>query len=150
MAAMARNPGRRHAVLCAAILWLAAPAMALAGERLSNDQIAKALSGVTLDGVYDSGAFFSETYNDDNSIRYHDVSGADSGEWSVKGGKFCTFYESQDGACFYVEQDGANCFTFFEPEETGGETAPPKKDWTSRGWNREHPSTCPTVPEVAL
>ena len=48
------------------------------------------------------------------SIRYHDVNGADSGEWSVKDDTFCTFYEGQEGACFFVERDGANCFTFFE------------------------------------
>jgi hypothetical protein len=128
---------------------LAAP-QATAGERVAERDIASLLSGVTLDGIYNNGAFFTETYKEDGSVRYHDMDGADSGQWSVKDGKFCTFYEQQEGACFFVERDGDNCFTFFVPDEAGGANAGPARDWTSRGWDRSKPSTCPTAPEIQL
>ena len=124
--------------------------MARAGERVPETEIAGLLSGVTLDGIYLGGAFFSETYNEDGSVRYHDVGKSDSGRWSVRDGKFCTFYDSQEGACFFVERDGANCFTFYVPDEAGGPMAGPAKDCTSRGWDRRKPATCPTAPEIQL
>ncbi|BCP55376.1 hypothetical protein K32_39930 [Kaistia sp. 32K] len=143
-------------VLCAALSvvlsvaqWTGSAA-ARAGERVPEKEIEKSLSGVTLDGIYNNGAFFSETYNEDGSVRYHDIDGSDSGQWSVQAGKFCTFYESQQGACFFVERDGPNCFTFFVPDEKGGPNAGPAKEWTSRGWDRRKPSTCPTAPEIRL
>lgn len=161
-AALYSNPSRierRRTVLAGLAVLLAMAAPVIAGERMPEADIAKTFSGVTLDGVYATGAFFSESYNEDGTIRYHDVEGADSGEWSVQNGKFCTFYQDQQGACFFVERDGSNCFTFFEPEDVtapapkDGTTPPepgPKKDWTSRGWDRSHPSTCPKAPEVQL
>ena len=90
-----------------------------------------------------------DLFKDDGSIRYHDVNGSDSGEWSVKDDTFCTFYESQQGACFFVERDGKNCFTFFEArgDQNG---PPPPSTWTSRGWNRESKSTCPTPPGAEI
>ncbi len=133
--------------ICAGLL---ASGDAGAGQRLFGFEIGKIFSGMTLDGIYEDGTFFSETYFDDDSIRYHDVNGADSGEWSVKGDTFCTFYESQQGACFYVERDGDNCFTFFEAiEDASGKTSP-ADTWTSRGWNRERHSTCPTPPGAEI
>jgi len=121
-----------------------------AGERLRDGEIERSFAGVTLDGVYRDGTFFSESYHEDGSIRYHDADGADSGEWSVRDGRFCTFYESQQGACFFVERDGANCFTFFAETQSGSGPSKPEPDWTSRGWNRSLPPTCPKAPEIAL
>ena len=74
----------------------------LAGEKLPESEIAKTFSGMSLDGTYHDGEFFSETYNEDGSIRYHGAESADSGEWSVENGRFCTFYESGQGACLFV------------------------------------------------
>jgi hypothetical protein len=120
-----------------------------AGERLPGSQIDKTFAGVTLDGIYEDGTFFTETYFDDGSIRYHDVNRSDSGEWSVRGDTFCTFYEDQSGACFFVERDGDNCFTFFEAvEESGGRKK--AAEWTSRGWNRDREATCKTPPEAEI
>lgn len=150
-----REPARPPLIRAIALAGLAAVAVlvatpAPAGERVLERDIAALLSGVTLDGIYNNGAFFSETYNEDGSVRYHDVDGSDSGQWSVQAGKFCTFYETQQGACFFVERDGANCFTFFVPDEAGGPDAGPAKEWTSRGWDRRKPATCPTAPEIQL
>ena len=120
-----------------------------AGQRMTSSEIEGAFNGITLDGIYNDGTFFSETYKDDGSIRYHDRNGSDSGEWSVKGDTFCTFYESQQGACFFVERDGKNCYTFFEAR--GDQNGPaPSGAWTSRGWNREGKSTCPTPPGAEI
>jgi hypothetical protein len=142
-----KSTHRRFAALAGAIVFALAPVAAEAGKRLGEQEIAKALTGVTLDGIYSDGSYFTETYHEDGTIRYWDAVAADSGEWSIKNGQFCTFYEGQQGACFTVEEDGANCFTFYEKDEKTG--AIPTA-WTSRGWNRESPPTCPQPPEVQL
>jgi hypothetical protein len=136
------------AVLAVALVSL--PDAGAAGERLFGFEMAKAFSGITLDGIYDDGSFFSETYFEDGSIRYHDVHGADSGQWSVEGDTFCTFYDSQQGACFFVEKDGDNCFSFYEAVEGADGKLEPNETWTSRGWNRQADPTCPTPPEAEI
>jgi hypothetical protein len=128
------------------LAFLAAPPAAASG--MSADQIEATFSGATLDGIYFDGTYFTETYHDDGTIRYWDGISADSGEWSVEHGQFCTFYEGQEGACFTVERDGDNCFTFFEKDADTGAIDP--KKWTSRGWIRGHDNTCPDVPKAKL
>lgn len=136
------------ACLLAALLFAVAASPGMAGDRMDASAMGNAFRGIILDGVYADGAFFSETYFEDGAIRYHDVNGADSGEWSVRDETFCTFYERQDGGCFFVERDGDNCFTFYEAveNEDGHRTADTR--WSSRGWNRDRPATCPTPPEA--
>jgi hypothetical protein len=119
-----------------------------ASDTLDAGQIEAALLGVTLDGIYADGTYFTETYHDDYSVRYWDANGADSGRWSIRKNLFCTFYEAQQGACFQVRRDGDNCFSFFEMDDQKPSVA--KTDWTSRGWNREKPSTCPAPPAAAI
>jgi hypothetical protein len=121
-----------------------------AGRSMVAAEIETVFRGITLDGVYNDGAFFSETYFDDGSIRYHDALGADSGDWSVRGNMFCTFYEGQQGSCFFVVREGDNCFTFFEPERGPGGEIVPRESWTSRGWNREQKATCIMPPEAVI
>ena len=141
---------RRRRCAALALLGVAVAGPVWAGERIAATDLRGALSGVTLDGIYRDGSFFSETYGEDGSIRYHDSEGADSGEWSIKGETFCTFYQSLEGACFFVERDGTNCFTFFAAAEASDGSVKPEADWTSRGWARGKPSTCPTQPEVSI
>jgi hypothetical protein len=135
--------------------WLAVAVLAggigpgMAGSLIEPGKLSATFSGMTLDGVYADGTNFTETYGDDGSIRYHDVDRSDSGTWTVRGDTFCTFYESAKGACFYVERDGANCFTFLNSVDRHGSPAPADK-WTSRGWDRAHPSTCPKPPEASI
>ena len=130
----------------AAMALLAAPAAA--GTPMTGPDIEAILGGVTLDGVYFSGDYFTEVYRLDGTIRYWDAIAADSGEWSVQDSQFCTFYESQEGACFTVERDGDNCFTFFEKDPDTGAIDP--KKWTSRGWIRGRDNTCPETPSADL
>lgn len=121
-----------------------------AGQSMAAAEIEETFRGITLDGVYNDGTFFSETYFDDGSIRYHDAFGADSGDWWVRGDMFCTFYEMQQGSCFFVVREGDNCFTFFEPERGPGGEIVPRENWTSRGWNREDDATCVKPPEAVI
>ena len=138
------------------LAWAAAAVMALsvgvaeAGQSMVASEIEKSFRGVTLDGIYNDGTFFSETYFDDGSIRYHDAAGADSGDWSVRENLFCTFYEGQQGACFFVEREGANCFIFFEPVRAADGRIVPREIWTSRGWNRKAAATCSKPPEAVI
>jgi hypothetical protein len=121
-----------------------------AGSRMAEADIEQAFRGVTLDGVYYDGSFFSETYFEDGTIRYHDAFGADSGDWSVRENMFCTFYDGQQGACFFVVREGTNCFTFFEPVKAPDGSVKPRDDWTSRGWNRQAEATCSKPPEAVI
>jgi hypothetical protein len=136
------------AALVGVLLLAIAVAPAAAGNRMSEADIEATLGGTTLDGVYFNGTYFTEAYHEDGTIRYWDAVSADSGEWSVKDGQFCTFYEGQEGACFDVERDGANCFTFYEKNADSGAVDP--KKWTSRGWIRGHDNTCPEAPKADL
>ena len=145
-----KSTGKRVAGRALSLLLMLVAGVAIAGTRLTGAEIDHAMRGITLDGIYKDGTFFSETYNDDGSIRYHDDEGSDSGDWSVKDNTFCTFYDSQEGACFFVERDGTNCFTFFKAVTGDDGTVSPSPDWTSRGWSREHASTCPKPPEAAI
>ena len=121
-----------------------------AGQSMASGEIESTFRGITLDGVYNDGAFFSETYFEDGSIRYRDALGADSGDWSVRGDMFCTFYEMQQGSCFFVVREGDNCFTFFEPERGPDGEIVPRESWTSRGWNRDQEATCVRPPEAVI
>jgi hypothetical protein len=138
----------RLPILALAAAVLAGSPAAMAAERMNAADIETALDGITLDGIYANGTYFTETYHDDHSIRYWDANGADSGEWSIENGLFCTFYDSLQGACFAVERDGDNCFSFFEVDSNDPSGA--RADWNSRGWDRTKRSTCPAAPEVSL
>ena len=115
---------------------------AAADDMLDEGAIAATLTGITLDGVYADGGFFSETYAAGGAIAYRDRNGKSDGTWSIKDGMFCTFYENQQGACFFVRREGDNCFAFIEPKLGAGGSKVPRETWTSRGWNRATPSTC--------
>jgi hypothetical protein len=143
-----KSTKRLRLALVAAFLFACGGAEAV--ERLHGYEIRHAFPGITLDGVYRNGAFFSETYNEDGTIRYHDTNGADSGRWEAILDKFCTYYESQQGACFYVVRDGTNCFTFYQVIEGRSPRDIGSDDWTSRGWNRAQPATCPKAPEAEI
>jgi hypothetical protein len=129
------------ALLVAAALAGPAPA-AVAEDFLGDAAIRTAFAGVTLDGVYAEGIFFTETYAADGTIAYVDRNGPNTGTWSVRDGMFCTFYQAQQGACFFVRRDGENCYAFFEPKAGAGGSKVPRDVWTSRGWDRARPSTC--------
>jgi len=102
-----------------------------AGQSMNGSEIEKTFRSVTLDGIYGDGRFFSETYFDDGTIRYHEADGADSGDWSVREDMFCTFYEGMEGGCFFVYREGANCFIFFAAVESAGGVLVPDDSLTA-------------------
>ena len=122
---------------------------ALAGQTMTEAEITATFTGMTLDGTYLDGTYFTETYHDDGTIRYWDAVGADSGEWEVKDGQFCTFYDSQQGACFSVERDGANCFTFYERDDQDRRDRPRRDGRRAAGTGPTTPPA-PPRPEVGL
>jgi hypothetical protein len=144
-----KSIGLRVGSAVAAIITLTVIA-AEAGQSMVSPEIEGTFRGMTLDGIYNDGTFFSETYFDDGSIRYHDAAGADSGDWSVQEDMFCTFYEAQQGACFFVVREGPNCFIFFEPVRGDDGRVVPRETWTSRGWNRSSAATCAKPPEAVI
>ena len=144
----AKSTDKRLMAAALAALVAMAATSAGAGTPMTSDEIETSLSGVTLDGIYLDGNYFTETYHEDGTIRYWDAVSADSGEWAIQADQFCTFYEDQEGACFTVERDGANCFTFYEKDAKSGMIDPNR--WTSRGWNRAHDNTCPEAPAAKL
>ena len=148
---LAERRTKSIALLVSAALALILTAFATnAGRILNASEIEKTFRGITLDGIYDDGRFFSETYFDDGSIRYHDADGADSGDWSVRKDMFCTFYGGQEGACFFVIRDGANCFIFFGSIEGADGGLMPDESWTAQGWNRQSKATCINPPEAVV
>lgn len=127
-----------RALAFAATLALGSGGGAFAGTPLDGADIRRLFAGVTLAGVYADGVAFRETYGEDGSIDYADDRGSDIGRWSVIGSAFCTFYDSLVGGCFAVEQESANCFTFYSIDLLlrQANTA------TAQGWDEARQTTC--------
>ena len=132
------------------LLSLSAGERAQASEQMHGFELRRVFPGITLDGIYRDGSFFTETYDEDGTIRYHDANSADSGRWEIELDKFCTYYDSQKGGCFYVSSDGSNCFTFYHEVPGKSPRELETGAFDARGWNRDHPSTCPKAPEVEI
>lgn len=134
----------RTAVL-ALFATLAAVHSSHAVERwMTEDEMRAAFGGKTLDGHYQGGRTFTETYRADGSLRYRDELRASNGHWSVTAGTFCTIYdEDSTGGCFRVHREGANCYEFYfvaRTEEKAKEPGTPS--WTARAWHTGEKSTC--------
>lgn len=115
--------------------------------RLGDADLMAAFSGKTIAGSYSDGVTFSESYRTDGSLSYTDVRGPADGQWFVRNGLFCTFYEDLKGGCFAVEKRGRNCFDFLFitslPDE--GAAAGERPRFTARGAATDAPSTCPDL-----
>ena len=126
---------------------------AAAGERMNAEDLEQALSPASRStaSIANGDLLLRELQCEDGTIRYHDPDRRGfSGEWSgSETGASAPSMKAPQGACFFVERDGANCFTFTAAEEKDGRPVP-QKDWASRGWDRTKPSTCPTAPEIQL
>lgn len=111
---------------------------AWAGPFLTGSEFERLFAGITLAGLYADGVSFEETYAKDGSIDYADDRGRDHGRWSVAGNAFCTFYDTLAGGCFAVEQESANCFTFYAVDGSARREAV----WTAHGWDTARRPTC--------
>lgn len=139
------------AVACAAVGLVAQ--VAAGGEFwMEGEELKETFSGVTIDGHYSDGRYFTERYGRDMALQYSEGPREVSGHWSVISGAFCTIYENDPaGGCFRVVRVGANCFEFYfvtrsEEEAEAGEFGKP--GWTARGWVKGRRSTCQEEPIV--
>ncbi len=119
------------------------------GERrafwMSDSELSETFKGHRIDGHYDNGDTFEETYAANGEVTYRDDLRRSGGRWSVKSGTFCTIYDDDPaGGCYRVRRQGDNCFEFYFVARNEGEAMrdPRKPDWTARGWFPEKPSTC--------
>jgi hypothetical protein len=119
---------------------------------LSGDAIRRAVSAVTLDGVYPGGKFWTETYLPDGNIDYRESGKAMKGRWSVTGAVFCTFYNDEtEGGCWRVRAQGSNCLLFYataRPQGGQSRAGPIDKNWGAMGWRQGVTSTCEGRPTV--
>lgn len=138
----------RLASLAFAISFAAFGASALAqgdagsAARMTSGELSSSLSGMTMTGNYGNGVKFTETYHPDGSVTYADDQGNDRGRWFVRGGLFCTFYETSNGACFSVKKSGGNCYEYFTQEEEDGSIHADAGAWNSVGWDQGKVSSC--------
>lgn len=131
-------------VLSAAVMGVAAAPVAAVERWMTDAELRSAFSGRTLDGAYQSGRTFTETYRGDGRLRYRDDARASDGHWSVKSGTFCTIYDDDpSGGCFRVHREGGNCYEFYfvaRTEEQAGHPRTPS--WTARAWVSSDKNTC--------
>ena len=111
---------------------------------MTEAELRTTFGGQTIDGHYQSGRAFSETYGSSGRIDYKDTGRATKGRWSVVDGTFCTIYDDDPtGGCFRVMKQRPNCFEFYFVARTEDEASRPRNpDWTARGWLSTETSTC--------
>jgi len=118
---------------------------------MSEADLDATFRGQSIDGHYDDGDTFQETYRADGSVSYRDTRRTSGGKWSVQAGTFCTIYDGDPaGGCYRVRRQSENCFEFFFVARTEAEARrdPRKPAWTARGWFSGKPSTCATHESV--
>jgi hypothetical protein len=119
---------------------------------MSEAELNRAFAGKTIDGHYESGVTFTETYRRDGTIDYREESRQLAGRWSLVNGTFCTIYDtSPTGGCFRVHQVSRNCFEFYYQARTETEARRPEQGrpgWTARAWRTSDPATCKEMPTV--
>ncbi len=141
------------ALVSLAVAACALPVQARDGY-MTGTEIRRAVSGVTIDGVYPGGVAWTETYKTDGKIDYMETGKRMTGQWSLEGAVFCTLYNGgSEGGCWRVRSVGANCFVFYittRPRPGQGTTAtiPVDKTWGAMGWRQGVTSTCEGRPTV--
>src|SRR5262245_3311591 len=97
--AFLREPPMKSTKTLTAVLMAVSLSATTAGaiDQQHGFEIRRALAGITLDGIYPDGSFFSETYNQDGTLSYHDANHDDTGTWQTARDQFCTYYKGQKG-----------------------------------------------------
>ena len=139
-------------------LWVVAGAVALsatataAKQWMGEDELRATFAGVTIDGQYEDGRGFTESYRSDMAVAYSEGPRETTGHWSVISDTFCTIYRGDHtGGCFRVTRIGDNCFEFYFVARTEAQVRrrnESKPGWTARGWIKGLPATCVEEPIV--
>lgn len=136
-------------------MWILAAVTVTAGaaqpdQWMQEDELRATFAGQTLGGYYPDGVSFDERYLTDGTIIYRDDRQASSGNWSIAGQEFCTFYKDIVGACFRAHRVSENCFRFYLTSEVGlsQPSAMAADNYEVTGWLTSLPSTCPPPPSV--
>jgi len=119
---------------------------------MENDELTATVAGVTINGEYADGRYFTERYDSDMALEYSEGPREVSGHWSVVSGRFCTIYSNDPtGGCFRVARIGLNCFEFYfvaRTEDQVRRREDGKPGWTARGWVKGRKATCQDEPIV--
>jgi hypothetical protein len=125
-----------------------APQLAAAagtGGWMSDNELQATFDGRAVDGHYEDGDRFEETYMTGGRVSYRDSNRSSGGRWSIQSGTFCTIYDDDPaGGCYRVRRDGENCFEFYFVARTEAQASgdPRTPHWTARAWYKDKPSTC--------
>jgi hypothetical protein len=111
---------------------------------MTESELRTTFTGVTIDGHYQNGRTFTETYAAEGGVDYRDSVRVSGGHWSIVAGTFCTIYDDDPaGGCFRVMRSGENCYEFYFVARTEEQAATPgSPDWSARGWLNSKPATC--------
>lgn len=136
----------RSGVMAALSVALTAAAGATSGGGfMSAAELMATFDGRTIDGHYENGDRFEETYAKGGVVSYRDAFRQSGGRWSVEANAFCTLYDDDPaGGCYRVRRDGENCFEFYFVARTEAEAKadPRTPHWSARGWFPDKPATC--------
>jgi len=132
-------------ILAVTLAFLLLAEASLTARPLDGPAIISAFEGNIVVGAYADGLAFRETYAAGGGISYWDPRSSAIGTWSVVNNLFCTFYENMEGACFRIEQIGANCFDFLAAADTQEQALTPHSNprYTARGYVIGRTQTCP-------
>lgn len=95
-------------------VFLAAPAFA-EEQPMKSAEVTAFLNGATVEGNQD-GAAWSQTFDADGTTLYTTTSGETSGQWQLRGDKFCSLWPPATGwDCYDITGEGENIS--FVPED---------------------------------
>lgn len=136
---------RRITTLLAVASLVLAPASArTGGPWMTDNELRTTFGGQSIDGHYQNGSTFSETYQSSGRVSYRDERRETGGRWTIIEGTFCTIYDDDPtGGCFRVMRSGENCYEFYFVARTEDEARTPRSpDWSARGWLSTSSATC--------
>ncbi len=126
---------------------------ALAAKQwMGEEELRATFAGATVDGNYEDGRSFTESYSGDMAVAYSEGLRETTGHWSVISDTFCTIYKGDpSGGCFRVTRIGANCFEFYFVARTEAQVLRRNEGepgWTARAWIKNQPASCQEEPIV--
>ena len=108
------------------------------GRALTPDEASAVLRGITVEGEYDNGAAWTETFHRDGRSTYTDDGGTGTGTMRFAPPGVCFAYPDTTGltgGCFEVWRRGARCFDFYGVANAAGPMDRRfGRFWSARAW----------------